>query len=578
MTSVLKTNARCRTSIPMAAARADGRRGSVILVVLVIVVMLSFSAYVFAELMLVEAQATALYSRAEQTRTFAESGIDFVAAQLAVGSVGQRPDVVDNLDLFQSVIVQDSNQASGQGRFSIVAPVQDANKSSGVRFGLADESAKLNLNALPLEKRKQRQARRMLMGLPKMTLQTADAILDFLDEDEDPREFGAESSYYSTLEPPYTSKNALLQSIDELLLARGVTMELLYGEDTNDNGWLDFNENDESASPPHDDGDGILTSGWNAFLTVNSRERNRLPNGRRKINVNQQSLAVLYDKLEREFGRQAAQFIVAFRLNGSIERQQELIDEIKKRRDGGFDVDGVSAEELEAEALERARLQRGSGVSNDVAMETTTAERGGLSLSATQTEHIRSLVDLFGASVRITIDGQDSVLDSPWTGDPSTIQTELPRLMDRLTISQADSIVGRINVNQAPYEILAGIPGMTEELARAIVAAQRNGRRQRASRKADGRNTVAWLVYEGLTDLATLRRIAPYLTTQGDVYRVYSMGYFERGAPAAFVEAIVDASQLSPKIISFRELAVVNAIEWELRKHEFLKTDPRGQF
>lgn len=561
---------------------AFGRRGSVILVVLVVVVMLSFSAYVFAELMLVEAQATAIYGRKEQARSFAESGIEYAAAQLADSATDRQPDSFHNRDLFGSVIVQEAAHATERGRFSIVAPPAQLHKSTNVRFGLVDESSKLNLNSLPLDKRKQRQARRMLMGLPGMTLQMADAILDFIDEDEELREFGAESSYYTTLSPAYTSKNAPLQSIDELLLVRGVTSKFLYGEDTNNNGWLDANEDDERSSPPNDDGDGFLRRGWNASLTVNSRESNLRSDGRRKINVNQRSLVTLYDELESKLGERVAQFVVAYRLNGSLERQQELIEEIKKRREGGFDVDGLTAEDLEAEAMERAAIQRGSaatgrsdGNSTDRRVPSADdAERGGLSLTAAKTERIRSLIDLFGASVRITINGVDSVLDSPWTGDPGSIQSELPNLIDRLTTTDSNTISGRINVNQARFEVLVGIPGITEELANSIVATQRSAQRNNSAKKNNGRHTVAWLLYEGLVDLKSLRRIAPYLTTHGDVYRIYSMGYFDRGAPTAFVEAIVDASEMSPRIISFRELPAVNSIEFVVRKHNFDRTRP----
>ena len=39
-----------------------------------------------------------------------------------------------------------------------------------------------------------------------MTEEIADAILDWLDEDEEPREYGAESDYYSSLSPGYAPR------------------------------------------------------------------------------------------------------------------------------------------------------------------------------------------------------------------------------------------------------------------------------------------------------------------------------------------------------------------------------------
>ena len=56
-----------------------------------------------------------------------------------------------------------------------------------------------------------------------------DAIKDWIDPDNEPTKFGAESSYYLTLERPYSCKNAPLEFLEELLLIRGITKELFYG-------------------------------------------------------------------------------------------------------------------------------------------------------------------------------------------------------------------------------------------------------------------------------------------------------------------------------------------------------------
>jgi general secretion pathway protein K len=56
-----------------------------------------------------------------------------------------------------------------------------------------------------------------------------DAITDWLDVDDEVTRFGAESSYYLSLDRPYTCRNGAMQSLEELLLVRGVTPELFYG-------------------------------------------------------------------------------------------------------------------------------------------------------------------------------------------------------------------------------------------------------------------------------------------------------------------------------------------------------------
>ena len=80
------------------------------------------------------------------------------------------------------------------------------------------------------------------MQLPGMTEALADALLDWVDTDESPRGFGAEAEYYETLSPPYAPRNGLPECLDELLLVRDVTRQLLYGGDDNRNDQLEPEE------------------------------------------------------------------------------------------------------------------------------------------------------------------------------------------------------------------------------------------------------------------------------------------------------------------------------------------------
>jgi general secretion pathway protein K len=57
-----------------------------------------------------------------------------------------------------------------------------------------------------------------------------DSILDWRDPDDFSRLNGAENDYYQSLKEPYNCKNGNLDSVEELLLVRGVTRELFYGK------------------------------------------------------------------------------------------------------------------------------------------------------------------------------------------------------------------------------------------------------------------------------------------------------------------------------------------------------------
>ena len=134
-------------------------------------------------------------------------------------------------------------------------------------FGLVDEASKLNLNAPWL-------TAEMIQYLPGMTPQIAASIMDWRDSDSSVSTDGAEDETYGRLTRPYKTKNAAFESVEELRLVAGMTTEILYGEDANQNGILDANENDADESAPYDNRDGRLDPGLVEYFTVYSREPN----------------------------------------------------------------------------------------------------------------------------------------------------------------------------------------------------------------------------------------------------------------------------------------------------------------
>ncbi len=156
------------------------------------------------------------------------------------------------------------------------------------RVRVTDEAGKLNVNVATKEQ---------LMALPYMTPEIVDAILDWRDDNESPRAEGAETGYYENLAYPYTMRNGPLRTIRELLRVKGVTKDLLYGEDTNLNGQLDYPEMDGEQSPPLDNGDEYLDEGWIAYLTCHSYEKNVDATGQKRVNINQANERQLQNQL-----------------------------------------------------------------------------------------------------------------------------------------------------------------------------------------------------------------------------------------------------------------------------------------
>jgi hypothetical protein len=288
----------------------------VLILVLVVVLMLALAAANFSNLMTTELDAVYSSSRDVETRALVDSGAEYVAYLLEHRTEPGKENMQHSPQLFRGITVAASEQPLNNGRFTILAAYEHDPTAQLVRYGLMDESAKMNVNLIGKLVADEVDARFTLMGLPGMTEPVADAILDWVDADDNVRENGAELETYESRNPPYSTKNGPIDTLEELLLVEGVTPELLFGEDANRNGLLDANENDGDVSVPLDNADGVLQLGWSAFLSVNSREMNLRYDGRTKIDLNNGLLTDLYDSLEEEFGEDAAKFVIAYRISG----------------------------------------------------------------------------------------------------------------------------------------------------------------------------------------------------------------------------------------------------------------------
>jgi general secretion pathway protein K len=95
------------------------------------------------------------------------------------------------------------------------------------RVRLVDEGGKININRVNEET-----LRRIFtnLGLDDQRREIlVDSIMDWRDPDDLHRVNGAENDYYSTQSPAYTAKNGPLDSIEDLLWIRGMTLELFFG-------------------------------------------------------------------------------------------------------------------------------------------------------------------------------------------------------------------------------------------------------------------------------------------------------------------------------------------------------------
>ncbi len=340
---------------------------------------------------------------------------------------------------------------------------------------VTDEAGKLNLNVATKEQ---------LMALPFMDSQTADAILDWRDTDNEPKGEGVESGYYENLRYPYTIRNGPFRTIRELLRVKGVTEQQLYGEDTNLNGLLDDNERDGELSPPMDNGDERLDQGWIAYLTCYSYDNNVDAQGQSRINVNQAS----EQQLTSQLGISAAQ-----------------ARWIVQNRGGGFKsigdlINDNSPKEPSSDSSGNASNPNGNSGSN--------ASPG----------------------------GNPGGNNSNQPAQPLDVQT-FRSIVDRITVTSETKVPGRVNINTASEEVLTAIFG-GDEAARSIalgIIAERGGR-------SYGFQSIGDLLSVSSMSTSKFKAVADLLTVRSSVYTIRCTAVAALSRARVQTECVVDRS------------------------------------
>jgi len=516
------------------------RRGVVLLAVLVVIVLLSLAAYQYSDMMLAEYKASVNAHHAAQARAFADSGIAYAAVLLSTSDniATVNGNVYDNPTSFRDVVVGTDDAKNVSGRFWLIAPPDpsDTANTGTWRSGVTDEAGKININGVMRLDPTGEVLYNMLLKLPNVTDDLAAPLVDWVDADDTARQNGAESDYYSGLVPAYRAKNGPLDSIDELLLVKGINRDILYGNDLNVNGIQDANETVNT--------DGY-SRGLAAYLTVQSREQNVDKSGLPLTYINGSDLSALFESLAASIGDDnLAKFIIMYQQygpsnpTGQTQSTANSLKAVAKALQGGGKGGGG----------------KGGGGSAPPTIE------GNLSswspdFTKKASQKISSFFDLVTAQVSIA--GKDPKKDptviykSPLS-DAAVRRELLPKLFQAATIFQESDLPARINVNTAPQAVLAALPDLTDSDVQTIMSV-------RPALGADQApdpifDTPAWLLTEAKLKTDTLKKLEKYITTKTQVYRVQSLGYFNGPGPTARVEAVIDTHNGRPRIIMWRDL------------------------
>ena len=166
------------------------RDGFIVLVVMIVIVMITLAGLSYVLTLSTENKAVHRQGDQLQLDEALASGMELLkafcsqSAQLREESGGTQ----DNAAVFGNLVMPGDGGARDVLQLSIISPAVDGQAGDAVRFGLQNESARLNLGVLAdWERRVPGSAAAALLQLPGMSESTAAAILDWLDADGQPR-------------------------------------------------------------------------------------------------------------------------------------------------------------------------------------------------------------------------------------------------------------------------------------------------------------------------------------------------------------------------------------------------------
>ncbi len=200
---------------------SNNQKGIALLTVLWVLTVLMVIVFSFSYMARTETLSTLSFKEGMEKRFLAEAGVQRGILELFYRKENLNKVLTED----QMVWKVDGSPYSGQ--------VGDGNYT----VKIIDESGKLDINTAP-----ELLLRNLLgtLGIEGTTLDTiVDSILDWRDKDDLHRLNGAESDYYLSLPNPYKAKNGNFETLEELLLVKGVTREILYG-DGKKKGLIDF--------------------------------------------------------------------------------------------------------------------------------------------------------------------------------------------------------------------------------------------------------------------------------------------------------------------------------------------------
>ncbi|MDO4558162.1 MAG: hypothetical protein Q4C47_04270, partial [Planctomycetia bacterium] len=287
-----------------------------------------------------------------------------------------------------------------------------------------------------------------------------------------------------------------------------------------------------SSSSSSSSSDSDLTVPWCRYLTICSAEKNVSRDGTARVWLNNTDLSELQTQLGQLVTSETAEYIMFYRINGPY---------------------------------------TGSETSGDMPATRPTPDT-----SATPSTTFQTVLDIIGTRCQIgtveqTTTGSDGstttttvplILSCPLTA-PS--DADVAKLLDGATVDENEVLYGKINIYDAPQEVLMAIPGMTESTVSQVLASVTGGSSTSSGSALSSTLTTTsgtTLRSEGLVplaqgvDLVTLQRLLPWVTAGGDVFRGQMVAFWDDDTPGMRMEFVMDATSSPPRQVYQKDLTL----------------------
>ena len=399
---------------------AQRNRGSILVGLLWCLALLSVLVIGILHSTRLDLQVGRLHTDRIQARYLALAGIEKTKALLYQNARERRGAAQSHNGLLFNAPQHFKDIPFGRGTYRIFRGGRPE-EGGGIVFGVEDEESRLNVNTAKADD---------FTRLQGLTPDIAASIVDWRDADRAVTPGGAELEYYRGMIPPSLPKDGPIGSLREMLMIRGIAGGPFLGEDTQLNGLPGgLGDTGEAGDPSGDSGPGFASvvggnPGWASALTVQSGVENVSASGQDRVNVQSADEATLITV--PGITSAIAKAIVAHRQANRLENIADLLNV--------------------GPAPPPGQEQNSGGAPNPGQF--PGGPRGG---------------------------GPGPASRGPGSGGnpggPKVIdQNLLIEIADAVTTDDGDSQAGVMNVNTAGLEALMCLPGVTRELALAILA------------------------------------------------------------------------------------------------------------